>query len=56
MKIMGLCGSDLCECNKVQAAQHILHDCIKLKPPCIIYEGDNPAILKYLAKTNMYSC
>jgi len=38
MKLMGLCGSDMCECGKVQTALHILHDCTKFKPPCHIYE------------------
>jgi len=47
MKLMDLCGSDVCECGKVQTAHHILHDCTKLKPPCHIYEVDNPALLEY---------
>ena len=36
MKLMGLCGSDLCECGKLQTEHHILHDCTKFKPPCHI--------------------
>jgi len=31
MKLMGLCGSDLCESGKVQTAHHILHDCSNLR-------------------------
>ena len=51
MKLISLCGSDLCECGKVQTAHHILHDCTKLKPPCHINEVDNPAILEYLTQS-----
>ena len=51
MKTMGLCGSDLCECGKMQTAHHILHDCTKFKSPCHIYEVDNPALLEYLVKS-----
>jgi len=29
MKLMGLCGSDLCECGEVRTAHHVLHDCTK---------------------------
>ena len=29
MKLMGLCGLDLCEYGKVQTAHHTLHDCTK---------------------------
>jgi len=54
MKLMGLCGSDLCECGKVQTAYHILHDCTKLKPPCHINEVDNPAILEYLTQSKFW--
>jgi len=46
---MGLCGSDLCECGKVETALHILHDRTKFKPLCHIYEVD-PALLEYLVK------
>jgi len=45
MKTIGLCGSDLCECGKVETAHHILHDCTKFKPPCHINEMDNPALV-----------
>jgi len=31
MKLMGLCGSDLCASGKVQTAHHILHDCTKIQ-------------------------
>jgi len=51
MKLMGLCGSDLCECGKVQTAHHILHDCTKFKLPCHINEVDSPAILEYLTQS-----
>ena len=54
MKLMGLCGSDLCECGKVQTAHHILHDCTKFKPPCHINEVDNPAILEYLTQSKFW--
>ena len=49
---MGLCGSDLCECGKVQTAHHILHDSTKFKPPCLIYEADYAALLEYHAKSS----
>ena len=52
MKLMGLWGSDLCECGKVQTAHHILHDCTKFKHPWHINEVDNPAILEYLTQSN----
>jgi len=51
MKLMGLCGSDLYECGKVQTAHHILHDCTKFKPPCHIDEVDNPALLERLTQS-----
>ena len=51
---MGLCGSDLCECGKVQTAHHILHDCTKFKPPCHINEVYNPAILEYLTQSKFW--
>ena len=54
MKLMGLCGSNLCECGKVQTAHHILYGCTKLKPPCHIDEVDNPALLKYLTQSNFW--
>jgi len=54
MILMGLCGSDLCECGKVQTAHHILHDCTKFKPPCHINEVDNPAILEYLTQSKFW--
>jgi len=44
--IMGLCVSDLWKCSKVQSAHHMLHGCSKFKPPCHVYEVDNPALLK----------
>ena len=54
MKLMGLCGSDLCECGKVQAAHHILHDCTKFKPPCQISKVDNTALLEYLTQSKFW--
>jgi len=51
MKLMGLCGSDLYECGKVQTAHHILRDGTKFKPPCHIDEVDKPAILEYLTQS-----
>jgi len=54
MKSMGLCGSDLYECGKVQTAHHILHNCTKFKPPCHINEVDNPAILEYLTQSKFW--
>jgi len=44
MNTMGLCGTALCECGKVQTAHHILHGCNQSKPPCHIYEMDKPAL------------
>jgi len=54
MKLMGLCGTDWCECGKVQTAHHILHDCTIFKPPCHINEVDNPAILEYLTQPKFW--
>jgi len=51
MNLMGLCGSDLCACGKVQTAHPILHDCTKFKPLCHINEVDSPAILEYLTQS-----
>jgi len=54
MKLMDLCGSDLCECGKVETAHHNLHDCTKFKPPCHINEVDNPAFLEYLTQSKFW--
>jgi len=52
IKLMDLCGSDMCECGKVQTAHQILLDCTKFKRPCHISEVDNPTLLEYLAKSS----
>ena len=54
IKLMGLCGSDMCECGKVQTAHQILLDCTKFKRPCHISEVDNPTLLEYLAKSSFW--
>jgi len=52
MKLVGLCGSGLCKCGKVQTAHRILHDGTTFKPPYHIHEVDNLALWN-LAKSKL---